>query len=77
MRIILGVFIIAVWLVGSVDQVTAETWQWKFFNHVAKVEGLPITDTETLLNFISSDPVFSNTSKRREPTEVHTFPEVF
>jgi hypothetical protein len=39
-------FFIATWLLGSVSQTMAETWKFKFFNHVTKVEGLPIPDAE-------------------------------
>jgi hypothetical protein len=46
MWVLLTVFIIAAWLLGSVAQVTAETWKFRFFNHVTKMEGLPIPDAE-------------------------------
>jgi hypothetical protein len=44
--VILSVFIIAVWLLGSVHQVMAETRKGKFFNHATKLEVFPIPDTE-------------------------------
>ena len=46
MWVLLSVFIIAAWLLGSVAQATAETWKLKFFNHVTKLEGLPVPDAE-------------------------------
>ena len=46
MWVILAFFIIAVWLLASVDQVAAETRKAKFFNHATKMEGLPIPDAE-------------------------------
>ena len=44
--IILAFFIIAAWLLGSVDQVVAETRKAKWLNHVAKMEALPIPNAE-------------------------------
>jgi hypothetical protein len=46
MLILLSVFIIAAWLLGSVAQVMAETWKYKTFNHLTKIEGLAIPDAE-------------------------------
>ena len=43
---ILGIFIIAAWLLGSVPQATAETLNYKLFNHVTKIEMVPIADAE-------------------------------
>jgi len=44
--VLLGVFIIAAWLLGSVPPVMAETWNAKFLYSVTKMEGLPIPDAE-------------------------------
>ena len=44
--ILLSVFIIAAFLLGSVTQVTAETWKFKAANHVTKAEMRQIPDAE-------------------------------
>ena len=44
--IVLSIFIIAAWLLGSVPQATAETLNYKLFNHVTKMEMVPIADVE-------------------------------
>ena len=46
MAILLSVLIIAAFLLGSVDQVMAETWNCKAMNHNTKVEGSIIPDAE-------------------------------
>jgi len=44
--VLLGVFIIAAWMLGPVPQVMAETWNGKILYSVTKMEGLPIPDAE-------------------------------
>ena len=39
-------FVISIWLLGSVPQATAETLSGKSFNHVTKAEMFPIADVE-------------------------------
>jgi hypothetical protein len=46
MRIVLGIFIIAAWLLSSVPQAMAETMNIKFFSHVTKMEVFSIPDAE-------------------------------
>jgi len=46
MWILLGAFIIAAFLLGSANQVMAETWNCKIMNKLAKIEGSPIPDAE-------------------------------
>jgi uncharacterized protein involved in cysteine biosynthesis len=46
MWILLSVFIITAFLLASVTQVMAETWNCKAMNKVTKVEGSPIPDAE-------------------------------
>lgn len=46
MWVLLSVFIIAAWLLGSVAEVMAETWKVKTFYHTTKMEGFPIPDAE-------------------------------
>lgn len=46
MWVLLTVLIIAAWLLGSVPQATAETRNFKIFNHVTKIEMIPIADVE-------------------------------
>jgi hypothetical protein len=41
-----SIFVIGIWLLGSVPQATAETLNYKNFNHVTKVERFPIPDAE-------------------------------
>ena len=41
-----SIFVIGIWLLGSVPQATAETLNFKNFNHVTKVEAVPIPDAE-------------------------------
>ncbi len=43
---ILSILGISFWVMGSVLQATAETLNFKFFNHVTKGEVLPIPDAE-------------------------------
>jgi hypothetical protein len=40
------IFVIGTWLLGSVPQATAETLNFKAFNHVTKAEMVPIADVE-------------------------------
>jgi len=40
------IFMIGIWPLGSVPKATAETLNFKIFNHVAKMEAVPIADTE-------------------------------
>jgi len=44
--IVLGIFIMATWLLGSVPQIMAETLNGKYINRVTKIESLPIPDAE-------------------------------
>jgi len=44
--VLLSVFIIAAWLLGSVAQVMAEAWTAKSILRVTKMEGLPIPDAQ-------------------------------
>jgi hypothetical protein len=44
--ILLSVFIIAAWLLGSTNEVMAETWNCKAMNHVTKIEASLIPDAE-------------------------------
>ena len=46
MWVLLRVFIIAAWLLGSVPQAMTETLNFKWFNHITKYEGAPIPDAE-------------------------------
>jgi hypothetical protein len=46
MWILLSTLIIAAWVLGSVAEVIAETWNAKFLYRVTKMEGLPIPDAE-------------------------------
>lgn len=39
-----SIFLVGIWLLGSVTQATAETLNFKMFNHVTKVEMFPIAD---------------------------------
>jgi hypothetical protein len=41
---IVSIFMIGVWLLGSVPQASAETLNFKMFNHVTKQEMFPIAD---------------------------------
>ena len=41
-----SIFVIGIWLLGSVPQATAETLSFKGLNHVTKVEMVPIADVE-------------------------------
>jgi hypothetical protein len=41
-----SIFVIGIWLLGSVPQATAETLNFKIFNHVTKAEAVPIPDAE-------------------------------
>ena len=41
-----SIFVIGIWLLGSVPQATAETLNYKNFNHVTKAEAFPIPDAE-------------------------------
>jgi len=41
-----SIFVIGIWLLGSVPQATAETLNYKLFNHVTKAEAVPIPDAE-------------------------------
>jgi hypothetical protein len=43
---IASIFVIGIWLLGSVPQATAESLNYKFFNHVTKAEAVPIPDAE-------------------------------
>jgi hypothetical protein len=44
--ILIGISIIAIGLLGSVPQATAETLNYKNFNHVTKAEAVPMPDAE-------------------------------
>ncbi len=44
--IVLGIFIIAAWFLGSVPQTMAETENGKYINRVTKMESFPIPDAE-------------------------------
>jgi hypothetical protein len=46
MWILLSVFIVAAFLLGSANQVMAETWNCKIMNKLTKIEGSPIPDAE-------------------------------
>ena len=48
---IASIFVIGIWLLGSVPQAMAETLNFKWFNHVTKQEGTPIPDAEGHLVF--------------------------
>ena len=41
-----SIFVIGIWLLGFVPQATAETLNFKFFNHVTRAEAVPIPDAE-------------------------------
>ncbi len=41
-----GIFVIGIWLSGFVPEATAETLNYKFFNHVVKAEAVLIPDKE-------------------------------
>jgi hypothetical protein len=41
-----SIFVIGIWLLGSVPQATAETLNFKVFNHITKAERFPIPDAE-------------------------------
>ena len=41
-----SIFVISIWLLGSVPQATAETLNFRSFNHVTKQETVPIPDVE-------------------------------
>lgn len=41
-----SIFLVGIWLLGSVTQATAETLNLKFFTHVTKTEMVPIADVE-------------------------------
>jgi hypothetical protein len=43
---IASIFVIGVYPLGSVPQATAETLNYKIFNHVTKAEAVPIPDAE-------------------------------
>jgi hypothetical protein len=43
---IVSIFVTVIWLLGSVPQATAETRNFKIFNHVTKIETMPIADVE-------------------------------
>jgi hypothetical protein len=45
---LVGVFVlvIGIWLMGFIPQATAETLNYKMFNHVVKAEAVPIPDKE-------------------------------
>ncbi len=43
---ITGIFIIGIWLLGSVPQAMAETLNYKYFAHVTKREAISIPDAE-------------------------------
>jgi hypothetical protein len=43
---IASIFVIGIWLLGSVPQAMAETLNYKYFNHVVKAEAVPIPDAE-------------------------------
>jgi hypothetical protein len=43
---IASIFVIGIWLVGSVPQVMAETLNFRTFSHVTKREALPLPDAE-------------------------------
>jgi hypothetical protein len=49
---IASIFVIGIWLLGSVPQATAETLNFKTFNHVTKMERVPIADADG--HFISA-----------------------
>jgi len=46
MWVLISVFIIAAWLMGSVAQVMAETLNYKFLSHVTGGQAFPIADAE-------------------------------
>lgn len=46
MWVLLSVFIMAAWLLGSVAEVMAETWKVKLIYHTTKMERFPIPDAE-------------------------------
>ncbi len=46
MWIVLSILMLAAWLLGSIPQATAETLNYKLFNHVTKMEMAPIADVE-------------------------------
>ena len=41
-----SIFLIGMWLLGCVEQATAETLSFKMFNHVTKQEMIPVADVE-------------------------------
>ncbi len=41
-----SIFVIGIWLLGSVPQAMAETMNYKWFNHMTKMERFPIPDAE-------------------------------
>ena len=43
---VVSIFVIGIWLLGFVPQATADTLNFKFFNHAMKVEVVPIPDVE-------------------------------
>jgi len=50
---IVSIFVIGIWPLGSVPQATAETLNFRIFNHVTKAEGFPIADVEGHLIAVS------------------------
>ena len=43
---ITGIFVIGIWLLGSVSQAMAETLNYKFLSHVTSGQAFPIADAE-------------------------------
>jgi hypothetical protein len=41
-----GILVISIWVLGSATQAAAETWNYKYFNHVKNTATYPIGDAE-------------------------------
>jgi hypothetical protein len=44
--VLTSIFVVGIWLLGSVPQAKAETLNFRNFNHVVKAEAVPIPDVE-------------------------------